>query len=161
MIRGLRLRLVVAATMMATAGGVLAAPPASWLYLEERNEMDDSLTRRYVAAASEGEERWFASVDCEFPKILWLAPDLGDPKEGSDTQVLVRFDKAPPLRFYCGYEGAWVFIRIIQLVPLMKQHVLLRIQLPEHLSDTVLRFDLLDFNQAWAQCAGSEGGPTS
>ena len=125
-----------------------------WKYHESVNEMDDSVWRRVWASLNQ--DGWIAVVQCEFPGLLVLWWDKEVTRTNTDARL--RFDKETAFAHHIGYGNnpRSIFFKANGMDQVLLSNVLLRIQLPAELTgasvSTVLRLDLLDFNQAWARC---------
>ena len=147
-----RIGAAVALAMLLAAS--ISADGPIWKYNERINELDDSVWR-YVLASSNSAD-WFAVVSCHHEKtiVLWWN------KAVVKTTMVARFrfDKGQVVDHNIGYGENARSIYFVEdgLVESLMENVLLRIRLPAELTgasvSTVLRLDLLDFNQARERC---------
>ena len=148
---------IAAAVLLALSASVFAQElvGGDWKYLENRNEMDDSVYRFVYRLSEDG--NWAAAIGCEAPTLL----QVGSGKtliQVEDTTWL-RFDKGKAMELamvYDASQGLFVWFEHDEMVTLFLENVLLRMQLPGALTNsgttTLVRFDLLTFNQAWEKC---------
>lgn len=126
----------------------------SWKYNERISEMDDSVWSYVITFTRD--QQWGTLMHCEASTVLriWGVNDLTK----TDAKVMLRFDKGKATTHQVAYieDPRGFAVGASDMLDLFLENAILRVSIPpevtESYSYTILRFDLLDFNQAWQQC---------